>query len=117
MVHFYGYNKCATCRKAKAFLQAHGVGIREYDITKTAPSKTLLSSMLKSGACQLNDLFNRSGEMYRALKLSEKRKTMSEAQLLDLLSTHGRLVKRPLITDGTRHTVGFDEAQMTRVWT
>ena len=116
MVLFYGYSKCSTCRKAKAYLQKRGIAFKEYDITVTPPSKTILQALLKSGAYQLKELFNRSGELYRQMKLSDKLPTLSEPQALELLSTRGRLVKRPIITDGNRHTVGFDEQAMQHAW-
>ena len=116
MVLFYGYNKCSTCRKAKAFLEKQRVAFKEYDITATPPSKTILQALLKSGAYPLKALFNRSGELYRSMKMAEKLPTMTESQALDLLSSHGKLVKRPVITDGLRHTVGFDLEVMKRTW-
>ena len=116
MILFYGYNKCSTCRKAKAHLQKRAIAFKEYDITSTPPSKTILQALLKSGAYQLKELFNRSGELYREMKLAEKLPAMSEVKALELLSTHGKLVKRPIITDGTKHTVGFDEKRMQSIW-
>lgn len=116
MILFYGYQKCSTCRKAKAYLQKKGIVFKEYDITATPPSKTILQALLASGAYQLKELFNRSGALYREMKLAKQLPAMSEPQALGLLSTHGKLVKRPVITDGSRHTVGFDEARIKRVW-
>lgn len=116
MILFYGYDKCSTCRKAKAFLLRHKVAFKEYDITRTAPSKTVLQAVLKAGDYAMGDLFNRSGELYRAMNMKEKVKTMSQSAALDLLSTRGRLVKRPVVTDGKAHTVGFDEALFQKVW-
>ena len=116
MIVFYGYDGCATCRKAKAWLRAAGTSFKEIDITVTAPSQTVLQAVLRSGRYTLGQLFNRSGELYRSLGMKDKLKTLSAAQAVALLSQQGRLVKRPVITDGTRHTVGFDEAVMKEVW-
>ena len=116
IITFYGYNKCATCRKAKAYLIAKGIKMREIDITATPPSKRLLQSVTRGGRYSLTQLFNRSGELYRELKLKDKLKTMSEATLLELLAANGKLVKRPVVTDGTRTTVGFDQAEFKQVW-
>ena len=116
MIVFYGYDGCSTCRKAKAWLRTVGTAFKEIDITVTAPSQTVLQAILRSGRYQLGQLFNRSGEMYRTLGMKDKLKTLSEVQAVALLARHGRLVKRPVITDGTRHTVGFDEAVMKEVW-
>ncbi len=116
MVTFYGYAKCSTCRKAKAYLQQRGVALKEIDITTHPPSKAILRSIVASGAYRVTDLFNRSGEMYRELGMKDQMERLGESALLDLLATHGKLVKRPIITDGTRVTIGFDEARLKNVW-
>lgn len=82
----------------------------------TPPSATILQELLKSGSYQLKELFNRSGELYREMELSEKLPRMSEKEAILLLSKHGKLVKRPLITNGTKHTVGFDQEKIKAVW-
>ena len=115
MVTFYGYAKCSTCRKAKAYLQKRGVALKEVDITTTPPPKALLQSILASGDYAIAELFNRSGEMYRTLNMKDQMKRLNESALLDLLATHGKLVKRPIVTDGMRATVGYDEARL-KTW-
>ena len=82
----------------------------------TAPSKTILQALLKSGNYSLKELFNRSGELYREMKMAEKLPSMSEDKAIELLAFHGKLVKRPVITDGRRHTVGFNPEAMKRIW-
>lgn len=113
---FYGYSKCSTCRKAKAYLSASGASFEEVDITSEPPTKTVLRALLRDGGYKLQQLFNRSGEEYRRLKISKKLPELSEDKALDLLSRNGRLIKRPIVTDGKRHTVGFDEALFKRLW-
>ena len=41
---------------------------------------------------------------------------MTEVQVIELLSSNGRLVKRPIVVDGNRITVGFDEIEYKEVW-
>jgi arsenate reductase len=86
------------------------------DITTTPPPKSLLQALVRSGAYQVSELFNRSGKLYRELKMKQKLKTMDEPQLLELLAKHGTLVKRPIVTDGTTCTVGFDLTAMKKAW-
>ena len=116
MLKFYGYDKCSTCRNAKKHLAASGVAFKDIDITTTPPPKTVLKAILKAGQYQLANLFNRSGQVYREMNMKEKLKTMSEADAIDLLSRHGKLVKRPIVTDGTRHTVGYDPDVFDKCW-
>ena len=41
---------------------------------------------------------------------------MTEAQVINLLSGNGKLVKRPIAVDSSRITVGFDENEYKEVW-
>lgn len=113
-IRFYGYNKCGTCRKAKKFLEEHGVECVDIDITQTPPPKTVLKKALRDRG--LKKLFNTSGVQYKELNIKEKLKTLTEAQALDLLAGNGRLVKRPIVVAKDRITVGFDAAEYMAVW-
>ena len=111
---FFSYNKCGTCRKAKKFLDARKVSFNEIDITETPPSKSILKKAVKSKG--MKKLFNTSGEQYKKLSIKDKIGSMTEAQAIELLSSNGRLVKRPIAVDGNRITVGFDEVEYKEVW-
>lgn len=116
MITFYGYDKCSTCRKAKKVLVERGVAFKDVDITTTPPPKKLLSQIAKSGTYKLTDLLNKSGVQYRELNMKERVKTMTPDEVVTLLAENGRLCKRPIVTDGTRHTVGFDEPVFKESW-
>ena len=111
---FFSYNKCGTCRKAKKFLDARKVSFNEIDITETPPSKSILKKAIKLKG--MKKLFNTSGEQYKKLSIKDKIGSMTEAQAIELLSSNGRLVKRPIAVDGNRITVGFDEVEYKEVW-
>jgi arsenate reductase len=116
MITFYGYRKCSTCRKAEKALEAGGIPYTFRDITETPPSKTTLKKILTQSGVPLKKLFNTSGEQYKLLGIKDKLATMTEAQALELLAGNGRLIKRPLVTDGAKATVGFDEAVFGKAW-
>lgn len=116
MLTFYGYDRCSTCSKAKKALAAWKVEYRDIDITEKPPTKKLLRALLSSGQYSLGDLFNRSGVQYRELNMKQKLKAMSEAEAIDLLAGNGRLCKRPIVTDGARHTVGYKEDAFKTAW-
>ena len=116
MIQFFGYDKCSTCRKAKLHLVKLGVKFEDFDIVTSPPPRSLLAAILKAGSYTLSQLFNRSGELYRELKMKDKLATMSEAAALDLLAKHGKLIKRPIVSDGKRFTVGYDEAAFKEAW-
>ena len=114
MLQFYGYDKCSTCKNAEKVLIAKKIDFAKTDITQTAPAISTLKLALSQGYT-LMDLFNKSGVQYRELGMKDKVKTMSEAEALKLLSQNGRLVKRPIVTDGKKITVGFKDDFKT-VW-
>ena len=74
-----------------------------------------LEQLARAGV-SLNKLFNTSGVQYRELKIKEQLPALSEQEILALLAGNGRLIKRPLITDGKRATVGFDAERFAAVW-
>ena len=111
---FFGYNKCGTCRKAKAFLDTQNVEYVDMDITQTPPPKSVLKRAMKVKG--LRKLFNTSGVQYKELKIKDKISTMTESQAIDLLASNGRLIKRPVAVDKDRVTVGFDLEEYEAVW-
>ncbi|MBZ0167173.1 MAG: Spx/MgsR family RNA polymerase-binding regulatory protein [Candidatus Omnitrophica bacterium] len=116
MIQFYGYNKCSSCLKAKKLFKEHAIPFEDIDITSHPPAKKLLQAIVKSGDYTLRQLFNTSGQLYREMRIKEKIGDVSETELVDLLSKHGKLVKRPLISDGKRYSVGYREEQIRKIW-
>ncbi len=116
MIDFYGYDNCDTCRKAKKWLDSHGVKYRSIPIVDSPPSAALLNKILDGGDYGLKHLFNSSGQVYRQMKVKEKLAAMSRAQAVALLAENGKLCKRPIVTDGSRHTVGFKPEVFAEAW-
>jgi arsenate reductase (glutaredoxin) len=114
-VTVYEYSKCSTCRKALKFLDARGVSYEKKPIVEAPPSRAELARMLALVG-ELKRLFNTSGELYRELKVSEKLKTMTPDQALDLLAKHGKLIKRPFVLGDDVGLVGFDEKRWAELF-
>lgn len=64
--------------------------------------------MDKSGL-EPRKFFNTSGVLYREMNLKDKIKTMSKEEMIEILSTNGMLVKRPLLVTEDIVLVGFKE--------
>ena len=110
----YSYSKCGTCRNAIKYLEAKKIKFEVFDITENPPSKTVLKSAVKAKGLQ--KLFNTSGVQYRELKIKDKLKSMTEAQAIDLLASNGRLIKRPIVVDKDKITIGFNADEYKQVW-
>lgn len=105
----YHYPKCSTCLKAIKFLKAKNLEFDTIDITEKAPTAAELLQVLKSYSGDVKKIINSSGKMYRELNLKDKIGSMSESQLISLLSKNGRLVKRPIILSKDQGLAGFKE--------
>ncbi len=113
---FYWYPKCGTCRNAKKWLDEHGVAYEAVHIAENPPSRDELKKLYESSGLELKNFFNVSGQKYRELGLKDKVKTASEDELLTILASDGMLLKRPILTDGEKVTVGFKEDEYKNVW-
>lgn len=113
---FYWYPKCGTCRKAKKWLDEHHVPYKEIHIGENPPSRAELGRLYQKSGLELKKFFNTSGVKYREMGIKDKIKTATEAELLDLLASDGMLIKRPLLTDGEKVTVGFKEEEYESTW-
>lgn len=108
---FVHYPKCSTCKKAKAFLDERGVAYDERHIVEENPTFDELKKWYEMSDYPLKRFFNTSGMRYREMGLKDKLAHMSEEEQLELLSTDGMLVKRPILVDGERVRVGFKEKE------
>jgi len=116
MLTFFGYPKCSTCVNAKRFLAELGCTMNEIDVTSSPPSAKELSGLIDRSGRPYTDFLNRSGVLFRALNMKEKVRTLPEAAIIQRLAADGRLIKRPIVTDGTRVTVGFSPETFSKIW-
>lgn len=117
MAHtFYWYPKCGTCRKAKKWLDEHDISYDAIHIADHPPARDTLEELYRNSGLELKKFFNTSGMKYRELGLKDKVKTLSDDELLDILASDGMLIKRPILTDGSKVTVGFKEDEYEKTW-
>ena len=112
----YHYPKCGTCRNALKWLQSAGHELELTDIKEHPPGPEELRAIWNDSGLELKKLFNTSGEVYKSLGLKDKLPGMGEQEQLELLSGNGMLIKRPLVSDGSKATVGFKEDQYELEW-
>ena len=116
MIKFYGYKKCSTCTKAEKFLKEAGIAYDFIDITECPPKSDELAKIAQLADVPLKKLFNTSGLQYREMNIKEKLPNLTDDAILKLLSANGRLVKRPLLLDGKKATLGFKEENFSATW-
>jgi len=108
---FLEYPSCSTCKKAKKWLEEHNIAYVDRHIKEDNPSYEELKHWLDISGLPVKKFFNTSGMQYRALELKDKLPGMSVEEQLQLLSSDGMLVKRPIVvTDDGKVLTGFKEA-------
>ena len=108
---FIEYPKCSTCKKAKKYLEEHGIEFEDRHIVEENPTKEELTEWIRISGKPVKKFFNTSGMKYRELGLKDKLPQMSEEEQIELLASDGMLVKRPLLIDGEIVLTGFKEAE------
>ncbi|MGD8711646.1 MAG: ArsC family reductase [Thiohalophilus sp.] len=107
MLNLYGIKNCDTVKKARKWLDAHGVKYTFVDLKQTVPAKARLQRWSK--AVGWETLLNRRGQTWRQLEDKQKQ-DITAARALDLMHEFPMLIKRPVIEDGDQVLVGFKEA-------
>ena len=103
---FYQKPTCSTCRKAKKWLQEQGVKVQEIDLTQGLAEADIDALI---GTRDYTKFLNFRNELYRELKMKAHPPPRTEA--IKLMSKHPNLIRRPILVQGSKITLGFDEDQ------
>lgn len=106
---FIYYPKCSTCKRAVKYLEENNIDVVYRDMMFENPTKAELKEWLQISGLPIKRFFNTSGIVYREMKLKDKLPEMSDDEALELLSTTGRLVRRPMLIGDHGVFVGFHE--------
>ena len=109
------YPKCSTCQKAKNYLVSKKISFETRNIVEEKLNQKELHRLIQKSGKDINRFFNTSGLKYRELKLKDKIKTMSYEEKLQILSTDGMLVKRPLLELDDIVLIGFKEIECNKI--
>ena len=108
---FIEYPKCSTCQKAKKWLETNNVNFEDRHIVEEKPTKEELEKWIKISGREIKRFFNTSGLKYKELNLKEKLSDMSDKEKIELLSSDGMLIKRPLLILRDTVLIGFKEKE------
>ena len=108
---FLEYPPCTTCKKARKWLEEHGVFFEARNIKTENPTAEELKEWHQKSGLPLKRFFNTSGQLYRSMELSKKLPEMSEDEQFSLLASDGMLVKRPILVGDDFVLVGFKQKE------
>lgn len=99
-ITIYQKPTCTTCRQVHNALKESGVDFDAVDYFLAPIPKAKLKELLKKMGLPARDLLRTKEEVYKALKLDERR--LTEDQLVDLMVKHPDLIQRPIVEKGAR---------------
>ena len=91
---------CTTCRQVYAALKESGVDFDAVDYYVAPIPKAKLKELLKKMNISAEGLLRTKEEIYKTLKLAEKKP--SEEEILDLMVKHPDLIQRPIVEKGRK---------------
>ncbi|MBO7863586.1 ArsC family reductase [Burkholderia pseudomallei] len=102
----YGIPNCDTVKKARTWLESHGVEFAFHDFKKAGVNAPLVKGWLAD--VPLDALVNRRGTTWRALTDEQKAAAESEAGAIALMIDKPSVIKRPVVVvDGRVKALGF----------
>lgn len=112
----YWYPNCSTCKKAKKQLDEYQIDYETVHLVEETPSADELQSLIEKSGLEPKKFFNTSGKVYRENNMKDKLKDADLTEMVTYLAADGMLIKRPIVTDGERVTVGFNETTFNDTW-
>ena len=100
----YGIKACDTMKRARAWLEEHGVACYFHDYKTAGIDTTTLENWCRQVGWET--LLNRSGTTFRALP-EAKKQDLNEARAIELMVENPSMIKRPVLDVDGELLVGF----------
>jgi len=104
----HGIPNCDTIRKAKKWLESHGIDYQFHDFRKDGLERKTLEKWVKQTGWEV--LLNRRGTTWRQLP-AETKESIDESSAIDIMLESPAIIKRPVLVNGKQIIVGFNEEQ------
>ena len=102
----YGIANCTTVKKARAWLDEHGVDYTFVDFKKAPPNEAQLRRWTRSLGWE--QVLNRRGTTWRTLSSQAQARIADEGSAIAAMLAQPSLIKRPVVETGNRILIGFD---------
>jgi regulatory protein spx len=110
MVNLYLSPSCTSCRKARTWLDSYGVPYEEHNILTQPMTTEDLKGILSKTENGTEDIISTRSKVFQKLKIDVDDLTIN--QLLELISEHPSLLRRPIIVDDKQMQIGFSEDEI-----
>jgi arsenate reductase len=113
VITLYGIKNCDTVKKARKWLDTHGVDYRYHDFREDGLDPVAVAGWIEELGWQ--NLLNRRSPSWKALD-EQTRQNMNEENARKLVLLHPTLIKRPLLDTGQQRYTGFDAASYAKIF-
>ena len=108
MLKIYGIKNCSTMKKAFDLLNELGLAYEFHDYKKQGIDAKTVKIWLDSKGQDV--ILNKKGTTWKKLSENEQQTALSsEERLIETLTTHSRMIKRPVLQTAQGLIIGFDE--------
>jgi len=108
MTTIYGIKACDTMKKARTWLDEHGVKYEFHDYKVSGIDREHLEKWCKKAGWET--VLNRAGTTFRKLP-DDKKADLNERKAIALMLEQPSMIKRPVLENGARVLVGFKPAE------
>ena len=108
-IKIYGIPNCDTTKKALTWLNKNNIAFNFHDYKVEGISKSKLEEWIKVAGLEM--IFNKRSTTWRELPVEDQEKATEKSFAIDLMMKHNSIIKRPIIENGKKLIVGFDEGK------
>ena len=112
-ITIYGIKNCDTMKKARAWLDGHGVAYDFHDYKAAGIDRGRLEGWARATGWEV--LLNRAGTTFRALPDKDKA-DLTEKKAIALMIAQPPMIKRPVLDVGGKLLVGFKPEQYAQAF-
>ena len=113
MITLYGIPNCDIVKKARRWLDEHGVAYTFHDFKKQGVPEARLDAWIAARGWE--KLVNRQGTTWRKLDPADQAAVTDAVSARALMLGQPSVIKRPVVEAGGEVLVGFDEQAYARV--
>ncbi|MCM3002463.1 Spx/MgsR family RNA polymerase-binding regulatory protein [Priestia koreensis] len=109
-ITFYTYPSCTSCRKTKKWLSEEKAKVEERHLFRETPTYEEMMHLLSLTTEGIDELLAKRSQEYKSLDVDVE--AMSLSEVVQLMIEQPRLLRRPILTDGKKLVVGYNESAL-----
>lgn len=112
MLVVYTKGSCQSSRNVRKWLENHHISFKEVNLASQLISKEEFVELLKFTQFGTRELLNRESSVYKKLSKRYNFPELTLSELISVVQTYPSLLRKPIIFDGKRLQVGYNEDEM-----